>query len=355
MEAGGEHWHLIMLNIFILERSGKARRQSSRYTGPDLVAETEENQYKEVLEVVAQTQWQVYKCSPLWNVKWKDRETGEAGEMAEGEVPSNIMRMSLERNVEREYDEQELKRVARMVTSYVATHSASGEDCPYRVEVVTMKGMKGIRTDSHALSLSVYTNMMEEEKRIFLGILCGVETAQLQLRSEDCVNLPLFLTQGNVDTRERVIYGLEKYFDCQISNLALPQLELRWMAAMWAGLEVRDASQDDNTEDTAVKKSAGSKGAREELRMTYGVALDQEPGHKQKIRHVTCVFPMGEIREVTCQHSFTQLIMLDQFRFGKTYILMRILSFRMKPWRISIRQSGPILKKKQAWISTSRN
>jgi len=218
--------------------------------------------------------------------------------MAEDEVPSNIMRMSLERNVEREYDEQELKRVARMVTSYVATHSASGEDCPYRVEVVTMKGMKGIRTDSHALSLSVYTNMMEEEKRIFLGILCGVETAELQLRSEDCVNLPVFLTQGNMDTRERVIYGLEKYFDCQISNLALPQLELRWMAAMWAGLQVRDANQDENSEDAAVKKSAGSKAAREELRMTYGVGLAQEPGQKQKIRHVTCVFPMGEIREI---------------------------------------------------------
>ena len=45
-------------------------------------------------------------------------KTGDTmlSEMAEGEVPSSIMRMSLERNVEREYDEQELKRVARMVT-----------------------------------------------------------------------------------------------------------------------------------------------------------------------------------------------------------------------------------------------
>ena len=157
---------MITLSVFFSERSGKTRRQSSRYTGPDLVAETEEDQYKEVLEVVAKTQWQVYKCSPLWNVQWKEREQGEIGE---GEVPSHIMRMSLERNVEREYDEQELKRVARMVTSYVATHSASGEDCPYRVEVSTMKGMKGIRTDSQALSISVYTSMMEEEKRTKTG------------------------------------------------------------------------------------------------------------------------------------------------------------------------------------------
>ena len=266
------------------------------------MAETEEDQYKEVLEVVAKTQWQVYKCSPLWNVQWKEREQAE---IVEGEVPSHIMRMSLERNVEREYDEQELKRVARMVTSYVATHSASGEDCPYRVEVSTMKGMKGIRTDSQALSISVYTSMMEEEKRIFLGILCGVETAQLQLRSEDCVNLPLFLTVGNMDTRERVIYGLEKYFDCQISNLALPQLELRWIAAMWAGLEVRDVSQDDTSEDAAEKKSSAAKAAREELRMMYALAPPQEAGQKQKIRHVTCTFPMVDIRQVTFQSGFT--------------------------------------------------
>ena len=80
---------------------------------------------------------------------------------------------------------------------------------------------------------------------------------------------------------------------------------------MWAGLEVRDASQDDNSEEAAVKKPAGSRTVREELRMTYGVPLGQDPGQKQKIRHITCAFPMGEIREVTFQCNFTWLISLD--------------------------------------------
>ena len=57
------------------------------------MAETEENQHKEVLEEVANTQWQVYKCSPLWNVKWKERELGEStgGEV---DLPPNILRMA---------------------------------------------------------------------------------------------------------------------------------------------------------------------------------------------------------------------------------------------------------------------
>ena len=127
------------------------------------------------------------------------------------------------RNVEREYDQQHLNNLAKLINRYVATHSVSGEETPYSVEISTMKGLKGVRTDSHALSVSVITTMMDEEKRIFLGILCGVETAQLNLRSDDCVNLPLFLTVGNADTTQRVIFGLEKFFDCQISSLALPQ------------------------------------------------------------------------------------------------------------------------------------
>ena len=98
------------------------------------------------------------------------------------------------RNVEREYDQQHLNNLAKLINRYVATHSVSGEENPYSVEISTMKGLKGVRTDSHALSVSVITTMMDEEKRIFLGIICGVETAQLNLRSEDCVNLPLFLT-----------------------------------------------------------------------------------------------------------------------------------------------------------------
>ena len=72
------------------------------------------------------------------------------------------------------------------------------------MEVETLKGLKGQSTDTDALQISVSTYMFDEEKLIFLGVLCGIEAAELQLKSSDVVHLPVFLTMGNVDTRERV-------------------------------------------------------------------------------------------------------------------------------------------------------
>ena len=87
-----------------------------------------------------------------------------------------------------------------MITGYVATHAVSGQDNPYSVEMETLKGLKG-------------TGRGQED----LGILCGIEAAELQLKSNDVVNLPVLLTQGNKDTKEKVIFGLKKCFDCVIS------------------------------------------------------------------------------------------------------------------------------------------
>ena len=70
----------------------RTNRRISLYTG-DLVAEMEGDQYKEALEDVVNTQWQVYRCSPLWNVKWKEREVQESNQ--EGvDTPPNIRRMA---------------------------------------------------------------------------------------------------------------------------------------------------------------------------------------------------------------------------------------------------------------------
>ena len=216
-------------------------------------------------------------------------------------------------SVEREeFDQQELKRVARLINSYVATHSVSGEDCPYRVDVSTMKGMKGVRTDIEALSVSVYTTMMDQDKRIFLGIICGVETAPLNLRSDDCANLPLFLTAGNVDTTERVIYGLEKYFDCQITSMALPQEELKWMSTMWVGLELRALEMEERTDQSSVKKRPGTKSKKQELRLSYGLPANlTKEGEKQKLRHITCAFPISDINKVSVVTLDLLLLLLD--------------------------------------------
>ena len=76
-------------------------------------------------------------------------------------------------NVERQYDERGLKRYARVITGYVATHAVSGQDNPYTVEMETLKGLKGTRTDADAIKISVYTSMMGEVKKILRDSMVG--------------------------------------------------------------------------------------------------------------------------------------------------------------------------------------
>jgi len=296
-----------------LYRTGdRTSRRRFSYFAADLPAATDEGQYTEVLEELVDSQWQVFRVSPLWNVAWdQEKERRDQDLETSGRTAStNILRM-LDMNVERQYDERGLKRYARVITGYVATHAVSGQDNPYTVEMETLKGLKGTRTDADAIKISVYTSMMGEVKKIFLGILCGIEAAELQLKSNDVVNLPVFLTQGNKDTKERVIFGLEKCFDCVISPLYLPDEELRWMSAMWAG-ESEDSSQKEaepeeedaeNSERLINKSKKGGKKTSakkqpEELKLTFVVPRKDEETEKAKIRHFTCAFPTDQIHQV---------------------------------------------------------
>jgi len=221
----------------------------------DLVAYTEESQHREVLDELVMVQWQVYRCSPLWNVPVKEGRSSMGHQKnLGGDGAGNIMRMMVDSS-EKLYDEKALKRYARVIASYVATHAVSGQDNPYKVELSTLKGLRGVRSDREALKVTVNTTMVDEKKLIFTGILCGVETAELQLRSDNCLNLPVFLAAGNVDTTERVVHGLEKCFDCVLATLSLPDLELQWMSAMWAGLEV-ERVQEPKTIEGAVKAAS---------------------------------------------------------------------------------------------------
>jgi hypothetical protein len=57
---------------------------------------------------------------------------------------------------------------------------------------------------------------------------------------------------------ERVIFGPEKYFDCVIAPLALPDVELQWMSGMWAGLEVeRMDIEESGTSEVEVRAANG--------------------------------------------------------------------------------------------------
>jgi len=246
-----------------LYKSGKKSFSRRVSFAADLVASTEESQFREVLEEMVMVQWKVYRCSPLWNVPSKEPMASEGiKQFSTCEGPRNIARMMAMPDMM--YDEKALKRYARFIATYVATHSVGGQDNPYKVELATLKGLKGIRSDKEALKVTVHTTMNEEKKLIFTGILCGIETSELQLRSNNCINLPVFLAAGNVDTTERVIFGLEKCFDCVLAPLALPDTELQWMSAMWAGLEV-DRNREEEPRTSAGAVNAATRKSKEKL------------------------------------------------------------------------------------------
>ena len=58
----------------------------------------EEQEHKKVLESMVSVQWHVYRCSPLWNVKWKSQDKNTARKQntsssTNGDLTINVMRM----------------------------------------------------------------------------------------------------------------------------------------------------------------------------------------------------------------------------------------------------------------------
>ena len=376
-----------MIKNYFRPESAAPRRRISYYAA-DLPAETEERQHSAVLAELAGTPWNVHRVSPLWNVAWRDTgapraEQPDTGAEDGDEAGRNIMRLlgvlqkhpffvifyhpfHTDQHMEREFDEKGLKRNARIIQGYVATHAVSAQDNPYTVSMEVVKGLKGTRTDTDALRITVSTSMFEEVKRIFVGVLCGIEAAELQLKSVDVANLPVLLTAGNLDTRERVIYGLEQCYDCHISPLFLPDEELRWMAAMWAGLRPQEAaeadsdredSQEEEPQKSSKQTSKKSKKPKkkmmkkprttnkpQEFKMSFKIP-NKDDNVKEKIRHITCVFPMEQVRTVSVLFLFylydTVQISNFVFRCGimSSPIVTR-MSWMTKRWQSSTTSSA---------------
>jgi len=315
-------------------RSAKKRDSRRLSFAPDLVASSEET--IPVLEEFIGVQWKVYRCSPLWDFPFKDINSRETGHNLDVGESSNMMRIL--NSSEKVYDTKALKRYARVIAGYVSTHAVDGQDNPYKVEFGIMRGVRGNRSDNEALKITVSSHMETLEKRIFTGILCGVQVGELQLRADNVINIPVFLTSGNVDTTERVIYGLEKCFDCVIGNLLIPDLELRWMSAMWAGLEVVESVDETNigenrerrplkektnnepgqnskfprngkSKPKAEKKSIGE---NDIVKLVFGLPEEIPEEIQKKIRNITVSFPGKQLKKIwdrihkSEEHEFTE-------------------------------------------------
>ena len=177
----------------------------------DMVADGEELDNPDSLEMLVGVQWQVYRVSPLWGVIFSDEDKVEEPTM---------------------YDEEMLKGKALVIGAMVGAQT--------EVEISPLPGLRGSRFDKEALVITVRRRMGGERISIFMGILCATEAKELQLRHGKATSLPVMLAQGNQEVTERVIHGMEKAFDCVVGKITLPERELQWMAAMWSGIELAE-------------------------------------------------------------------------------------------------------------------
>ena len=107
----------------------------------DMVADHEELDNLDSLEMLVGVQWQVYKVSPLWGVVFSDP--------AEVEEPTM-------------YDEEMLKRQALVIGSVVGDQT--------EVEVAPVQGLRGSRFDKEALVITVRRKMGGKRVSIFTGM-----------------------------------------------------------------------------------------------------------------------------------------------------------------------------------------
>ena len=119
------------------------------------------------------------------------------------------------------------------------------------------------------------------------------------------------MTRNIQDITERVVFGLEKCFDCVIGPLELSSLDLHWMAAMWAGLDLGEVEEKRTPLKEITKTKKGEKRKPQKqmkraavrngtIKLTYLVPSNASGEMNKKIRHITASFPEAQIKEVGC-------------------------------------------------------
>jgi len=289
----------------------------------DIIAANEEIEYPESKAFIANTTWSVHRVSPLWNVKFKNRKDKKSLDDSEFSIAERL-----------EYDEAALKRYSAIIRGFLVKDVSDFSDNPISVVMSPLQGLRGSRNDKDALKIEAFAVFGEDSRTIFSGVLCGVDTSELEVTSSNATSLPVFLTNGNQDTTDRVIYGLAKCFDCVIAPLLLSDADMKFASALWTGLEIDNSNEStvdctiqqsrstkrrkvlaeknslsktrnsttNNSKDLNVSKSKKNVG-REEVTLVYSVPRDLE-AIRQKISSFTLSLSAAEVKELRrCVHK----------------------------------------------------
>ncbi|XP_072275806.1 centromere protein L [Pyxicephalus adspersus] len=121
-----------------------------------------------------------------------------------------------------------------------------GSDVAFKANFSCLPGLKGKESDPTAILVQItgkspISKPGTEERIVWTGWFCGPYTEDeiLEVLPETFTCLPLFLTNGSESFTAIVGTWFQQAFDCCFGKLVIRSLDLRWLAAMWAGYEVQ--------------------------------------------------------------------------------------------------------------------
>lgn len=168
--------------------------------------------------VVGKT-WRLHQCSPLYNIQTSSLETYKESIVAHLETVVNS------RGFDFQIEDEEYGRNRSFSVDFSRLEHFSFYDSDEKGIKVTVYG-SGEGQKSSTIADIIFCNFGSEFQDFY--------------PKGDFVHLPLCLVKGPVGLTRNVISWFQSQFDCIITPLKLPPLELSWFGSLWAGIQSQE-------------------------------------------------------------------------------------------------------------------
>ncbi|XP_048735580.1 centromere protein L-like isoform X2 [Ostrea edulis] len=168
------------------------------------------NTESEELKGFTNKTWKVFKLSPLYKFSSSPRDLKRYGQLLSSSVAMANQKGIIEEN------------------------NASG-----KAFFCVQQGVKKSQNDPDAIQILIKgrKHAGTTDTVLLTATLCGVEMEE-NLLSHDMENFtyyPVLLVKATVVLADVLITWLQRHFDCKVSPLVFPPVDLVWMIAMWSG------------------------------------------------------------------------------------------------------------------------
>jgi len=163
--------------------------------------------------VVGKT-WRLHQCSPLFNFQTSSLETYKKSLLAHLQTT-----------------------VRSRGFAYEVQDDEYGGNCEFSVDFLRLDEFSFYSSDEEAIRVAVYQRRKQHMPSVADVIFCNFGSEWQDFYPKEFTHLPLCLVKGPVGLTRDVISWFQSQFDCVITPLKLPPLELSWFGSLWAGIQ----------------------------------------------------------------------------------------------------------------------